>query len=171
MVRRRGWEFEVALVTTPRAPTEGANPLVRSPRGEYFPRDPPLFESHPLYLQAHLLVWRRGWDSNPRSRCRDACFPSMSIRPLSHLSASAHSKKRHLNMRPRERQGEQTLSYYLTSGRWRSAHAQTPYLFATVRGGHRPRKTRHGRDRLRDRVVFITSDRPTKAVSAAVDGS
>jgi hypothetical protein len=33
------------------------------------------------------LIWRRGWDSNPRSRCRDACFPSMSIRPLSHLSA------------------------------------------------------------------------------------
>src|SRR6185295_13344164 len=33
------------------------------------------------------LVWRRGWDSNPRSHCWDACFPSMSIRPLSHLSA------------------------------------------------------------------------------------
>ena len=37
-------------------------------------------------------VWRRGWDSNPRSRCRDACFPSMSIRPLSHLSASRSAK-------------------------------------------------------------------------------
>ncbi len=37
-------------------------------------------------------VWRRGWDSNPRSRCRDACFPSMSIRPLSHLSASRSVK-------------------------------------------------------------------------------
>jgi hypothetical protein len=38
------------------------------------------------------VIWRRGWDSNPRSRCRDACFPSMSIRPLSHLSASRSTR-------------------------------------------------------------------------------
>ena len=38
-------------------------------------------------LTFHVFSWRRGWDSNPRSHCWDACFPSMSIRPLSHLSA------------------------------------------------------------------------------------
>ena len=38
-------------------------------------------------LTFHVFNWRRGWDSNPRSHCWDACFPSMSIRPLSHLSA------------------------------------------------------------------------------------
>ena len=37
-------------------------------------------------LTFHVFRWRRGWDSNPRSHCWDACFPSMSIRPLSHLS-------------------------------------------------------------------------------------
>ena len=52
-------------------------------------------------------VWRRGWDSNPRSRYRDACFPSMSIRPLSHLSASRSVKGQHLSMRVHDRQGEQ----------------------------------------------------------------
>ena len=40
--------------------------------------------------------WRRGWDSNPRSHCWDACFPSMSIRPLSHLSTPI-IERRHLN--------------------------------------------------------------------------
>ena len=38
-------------------------------------------------ITQHFFEWRRGWDSNPRSHCWDACFPSMSIRPLSHLSA------------------------------------------------------------------------------------
>jgi hypothetical protein len=51
-------------------------------------------------------VWRRGWDSNPRSRCRDACFPSMSIRPLSHLSASRSVKGEHLSMRVHDQQGD-----------------------------------------------------------------
>ena len=32
-------------------------------------------------------VWRRGWDSNPRYRCRHAAFRVRCFRPLSHLSA------------------------------------------------------------------------------------
>ena len=31
--------------------------------------------------------WRRGWGSNPRSRCQDSSFRDCPIRPLSHLSA------------------------------------------------------------------------------------
>jgi hypothetical protein len=31
-------------------------------------------------------VWRRGWDSNPRSSCPDSSFRDCPIRPLSHLS-------------------------------------------------------------------------------------
>ena len=31
--------------------------------------------------------WRRGWDSNPRYRCRHAAFRVRCFRPLSHLSA------------------------------------------------------------------------------------
>jgi hypothetical protein len=42
LVWRRGWAFEVALANASRAPTEGASPLVRSPRGGYFPRGPPV---------------------------------------------------------------------------------------------------------------------------------
>ena len=30
--------------------------------------------------------WRRGWGSNPRSRCQDSSFRDCPIRPLSHLS-------------------------------------------------------------------------------------
>ena len=97
---RRGWVFEVACAETALAPTEGASPLVGSPRGGHIPRDPPCSNptlrasmlSHTLApyvsrLTFHVFMWRRGWDSNPRSHCWDACFPSMSIRPLSHLSA------------------------------------------------------------------------------------
>src|SRR6185295_15184520 len=78
----------------------------------------PLFESHPLYFSSlpsfpdsslNAFLWRRGWDSNPRSHCWDACFPSMSIRPLSHLSAPIFAR-RHLNTRSDDRQGEETAS-------------------------------------------------------------
>jgi hypothetical protein len=31
-------------------------------------------------------VWRRGWDSNPRSSYPDSSFRDCPIRPLSHLS-------------------------------------------------------------------------------------
>ena len=34
-----------------------------------------------------LENWRRGWGSNPRSRCQDSSFRDCPIRPLSHLSA------------------------------------------------------------------------------------
>ena len=45
--------------------------------------------THPSILIVLIdCLWRRGWDSNPRSHCWDACFPSMSIRPLSHLSTA-----------------------------------------------------------------------------------
>ena len=62
----------------PHAPIKGTYPL-QNPCS-----NPTLF--------IYCSVWRRGWDSNPRSRCRDACFPSMSIRPLSHLSASIEGR-------------------------------------------------------------------------------
>ena len=81
-----------------RVPTEGARPLVSPHAGEPLPRDPPRSNptasvrdgnsnAHAFSTLQGSIRWRRGWDSNPRSRCRDACFPSMSIRPLSHLSA------------------------------------------------------------------------------------
>ena len=35
--------------------------------------------------------WRRGWGSNPRSRCQDSSFRDCPIRPLSHLSAWQNS--------------------------------------------------------------------------------
>ena len=61
-------------------------------------------------LTFHVLsMWRRGWDSNPRSHCWDACFPSMSIRPLSHLSTPIFAK-RHLNTRSDDRQGDHRRS-------------------------------------------------------------
>src|SRR4029077_9147320 len=100
--------------------TEGASPLVDSPRGGHIPRDPPvrippsnlffpLLRPHLLLLTYYVLIWRRGWDSNPRSHCWDACFPSMSIRPLSHLSTPIFAR-RHLNTRSDDRQGEGTAS-------------------------------------------------------------
>ncbi len=114
---RRGWAFEVARAETALAPTEGASPLVHSPRRGHIPRDPPVrippsdysCLSTLLPLTLHVFIWRRGWDSNPRSHCWDACFPSMSIRPLSHLSAPIFAR-RHLNMRSDDRQGEGTAS-------------------------------------------------------------
>ena len=39
---RRGWAFEVALAETARALTEGASPLVGSPRRRHIPRVPPV---------------------------------------------------------------------------------------------------------------------------------
>jgi len=39
---RRGWVFDVALAESARTPTEGASPLVASPRGGHIPRDPPV---------------------------------------------------------------------------------------------------------------------------------
>ena len=61
----------------------------------------------PLRFTSHVFIWRRGWDSNPRSHCWDACFPSMSIRPLSHLSAPIFAR-RHLNTRSDDRQGDRS---------------------------------------------------------------
>ncbi len=46
-----------------------------------------------LATNCHSKWWRRGWDSNPRSSYPDACFPSMSIRPLSHLSTAGTVKE------------------------------------------------------------------------------
>ena len=79
---------------------QGGQPPRRLPtRGTHPPRSPcsnptlgASMLSHILApyvsrLTFHVFSWRRGWDSNPRSHCWDACFPSMSIRPLSHLSA------------------------------------------------------------------------------------
>ena len=38
-----------------------------------------------------LENWRRGWGSNPRSRCQDSSFRDCPIRPLSHLSEGRNS--------------------------------------------------------------------------------
>ena len=92
----------------PAAHGTGCLPLLPSgPGGVY---RVPLHRAQPLFLirgsptkstlnvsvspaqRPKVLMWRRGWDSNPRSRCQDACFPSMSIRPLSHLSASRSTR-------------------------------------------------------------------------------
>ena len=34
--------------------------------------------------------WRRGWDSNPRYRCRHTCFQDKLLKPLGHLSILLH---------------------------------------------------------------------------------
>src|SRR5262249_54562732 len=102
LVWRRGWAFVVALVVLALL-LRGPAPSYAPHAGDIPPRTP-LFESHLLLFICFrwpsnsalspqhflLFVWRRGWDSNPRSPCQDACFPSMSIRPLSHLSAPTH---------------------------------------------------------------------------------
>jgi len=33
-----------------------------------------------------LLLWRRGWDSNPRDPCEPDSFQDCSLQPLGHLS-------------------------------------------------------------------------------------
>ena len=56
---RRGWVFEVALAVSARAPTEGASPLVRSPRGGHTPRDLPIQippSAWPLSRKRHLFT-------------------------------------------------------------------------------------------------------------------
>ena len=121
-VWRRGWAFEVALRCFARAPAKGPSPLAPSlcfghPMKRAHPlhnprSNPTLLPAFPIHhstfrILHSLWVWRRGWDSNPRSRCRDACFPSTSIRPLSHLSAEARRKESHLITRPHERQGKE----------------------------------------------------------------
>ena len=40
--------------------------------------------------------WRRGWGSNPRSRCQDSSFRDCPIRPLSHLSAGQKVSHNHI---------------------------------------------------------------------------
>ncbi len=40
----------------------------------------------PLLGLIGLLLWRRGWDSNPRSACADACFQDKCTSPLCDLS-------------------------------------------------------------------------------------
>jgi len=42
-----------------------------------------------------LENWRRGWGSNPRSRCQDSSFRDCPIRPLSHLSADRKTAHNH----------------------------------------------------------------------------
>src|ERR1700730_647233 len=41
-----------------------------------------------------LLVWRRGWDSNPRYGCPYAAFRVRCIRPLCHLSELRRLERR-----------------------------------------------------------------------------
>jgi hypothetical protein len=61
-------------------------PLVRIPPSLVFCFSSASPTDLSTHIALHCFLWRRGWDSNPRSHCWDACFPSMSIRPLSHLS-------------------------------------------------------------------------------------
>ena len=64
LVWRRGWAFEVARAETALAPTEGASPLVCSPRGGYIPHDPPvrippsLFFISPSFPDSSLNIRR-----------------------------------------------------------------------------------------------------------------
>ena len=37
-----------------------------------------------------LKIWRRGWDSNPRTSCPVAGFQDQCFQPLSHLSTKKH---------------------------------------------------------------------------------
>ena len=86
----------------------GGQPPRKLPtRGTHPPRSPCSNPTIGTFILSHTLapyvsrftscMWRRGWDSNPRSHCWDACFPSMSIRPLSHLSTPIFAR-RHLSM-------------------------------------------------------------------------
>jgi hypothetical protein len=44
-------------------------------------------------------VWRRGWDSNPRSSYPDSSFRDCPIRPLSHLSVGQKTANNHILIR------------------------------------------------------------------------
>src|SRR6202162_269828 len=40
-----------------------------------------------IYAAENLpIIWRRGWDSNPRTRLGVTHFPGVRLRPLGHLS-------------------------------------------------------------------------------------
>src|SRR5256885_14731182 len=41
-------------------------------------------------LNNQLLMWRRGWDSNPRYACAYSGFRDRHVQPLRHLSGCAH---------------------------------------------------------------------------------
>ena len=92
---RRGWEFEVVPALLACTPIRGQPPRafawLRSPHeGEISPSKP-LFKSHPLSytalrkFSAPLLIngltmlWRRGWDLNPRSLVRTTVFETVRI--------------------------------------------------------------------------------------------
>ena len=77
------------------APTEGASPLVGSPRRGHIPFGTPVRIPHTrgIYPSPRAImrapgrassVWRRGWDSNPRSSYPDSSFRDCPNRPLSH---------------------------------------------------------------------------------------
>src|SRR6185436_8552449 len=55
LVWRRGWAFEVARAEPALAPTEGASPLICSPRGGYIPHDPPVrIPPSPFFISPEL---------------------------------------------------------------------------------------------------------------------
>jgi hypothetical protein len=98
-----GGHLKSRLGAFARAPAKGPAPSYAPHEGGAPPSAPP-FKSHPLHLlpscfrrsslsthRSSFSWWRRGWDLNPRSRFQDACFPSTSIRPLSHLSTDVFS--------------------------------------------------------------------------------
>src|SRR6185437_13357749 len=70
---------------------DGPRPLVGTPRRTKFARIRHLrvLSRRQEFIRAPgraSLVWRRGWDSNPRSSYPDSSFRDCPIRPLSHLS-------------------------------------------------------------------------------------
>src|SRR6266699_531460 len=43
-------------------------------------------------MQLNQIIWRRGWDSNPRCDFSQTRFPSVLLQPLGHLSAPQASE-------------------------------------------------------------------------------
>src|SRR5258708_40208427 len=56
----------------------------------------PLRRTHDQLIQTNEnlpIIWRRGWDSNPRTRLGVTHFPGVRLRPLGHLSINLNLLK------------------------------------------------------------------------------
>src|SRR5437660_988793 len=68
-----------------------------APSGPPFGRYPKLRCPHRRLIQTDKnlpIVWRRGWDSNPRTRLGVTHFPGVRLRPLGHLSTRPQGYRR-----------------------------------------------------------------------------
>src|SRR5437867_4745993 len=101
MAERVGFEPTIQFPvygTSNAAPSAARPPLHRACCAVHFDQKWPLFNTYSTYRLPQTSteissdvgsssVWRRGWDSNPRSSCPDSGFRDRPIRPLSHLSS------------------------------------------------------------------------------------